>query len=131
MFVGEFRSVLGNEGDVTFLDPSNALDADPHSPLFNTIKAVLKEHDPEATAVPFLLTGGTDAKHVTKLGTRVYGFVPGLFIGANEGRRDHSHDESVSIRSHKWGVLVLYDVVERFVCDLYVLMILHSNSVMW
>src|SRR5436190_5625702 len=115
MFLEELRSALGNEGEITFLDPSNPLEADPHSPLFNTIKAVLKEHDPEATTVPFLLTGGTDAKHVTKLGTRVYGFVPGLFVGANEARRVHSHDERVSIRSLQWGVQVLYEVVEQFV----------------
>ena len=115
MFLEELRSALGNEGEITFLDPSKPHEADPHSPLFNTIKAVLKEHDPEATTVPFLLTGGTDAKHVTKLGTRVYGFVPGLFVGANEARCVHSHDERVSIRSLQWGVRVLYEVVEQFV----------------
>src|SRR6266480_4758673 len=115
MFLEELRSAVENEAEITFLDPSNPLEADPHSPLFNTIKAVLKEHDPEATTVPFLLTGGTDAKHVTKLGTRVYGFVPGLFVGANEARRVHSHDERVSIRSLQWGVRVLYEVVEQFV----------------
>ena len=79
-FLEELRSALGNEAEITLLDPSTPLEADLQSPLFNTIKDVLKEHDPEATAVPFLLTGGTDAKHVTKLGTRVYGFVPGLFV---------------------------------------------------
>ena len=114
MFLEELHSALGNVGEITFLDPSNPLEADPHSPLFNTIKAVLKEHDPEAMTVPFLLTGGTDAKHVTKLGTKVYGFAPGLYVGANEARRVHSHDERVSIRSLQWGVRVLYEVVEQF-----------------
>jgi acetylornithine deacetylase/succinyl-diaminopimelate desuccinylase-like protein len=78
------------------------------------IKDVLKEHDPEARAVPYLLTGGTDAKHVSRLGTRVYGFAPGLYAGEGEGRRVHSHDERVSIRSLQWGVRVLYEVVEHF-----------------
>ena len=114
MFLEELRSALVNEAEITLLDPSTPLEADLQSPLFNTIKGVLKEHDSEATAVPFLLTGGTDAKHVTKLGTKVYGFVPGLFVGANEGRRVHSHDERLSIRSLQWGVRVLYEVVERF-----------------
>ena len=114
MFLEELRSALGHEAEITLLDPSTPLEADLHSPLFNTIMGVLKVHDPEATAVPFLLTGGTDAKHVTKLGTRVYGFVPGLYVGANEGRRVHSHDERVSIRSLQWGVRVLYEVVEQF-----------------
>src|SRR5207237_6989668 len=56
MFLEELRSVLDNEVEITLLDPSTPLEADLHSPLFNTIKSVLKEHDPEATAVPFLLT---------------------------------------------------------------------------
>ncbi len=114
MFLEELHSVLGNEVEITLLDPSTPLEADLQSPLFNTIKDVLKERDPEATAVPFLLTGGTDAKHVTKLGTKVYGFAPGLYAGEGESRRVHSHDERVSVRSLHWGVRVLYEVVERF-----------------
>jgi acetylornithine deacetylase/succinyl-diaminopimelate desuccinylase-like protein len=114
MFLEELRSALGNEAEITLLEPSTPLESDIQSPLFNTIKAVLKEHDPEATAVPFLLTGGTDAKHVTKLGTKVYGFAPGLYAGAGEGRRVHSHDERVSVRSLQWGVRVLYEIVEKF-----------------
>ena len=78
----------------------------------------MHEHDAEATPIPFLLTGGTDAKHVTQLGTKVYGFVPGLYAGAGEGRRVHSHDERVSVRSLQWGVRVLYEVVERFASGL-------------
>jgi len=114
MFLEELRSALGNEMEIGLLDPSTPLEADLQSPLFNTIKDVLKEHDPEATAVPFLLTGGTDAKHVTRLGTKVYGFAPGLYAGEGESRRVHSHDERVSVRSLHWGVRVLYEVVERF-----------------
>lgn len=114
LFLEELRSVLGSEVEITLLDPSPPLEADLQSPLFERIKDVLNEHDPEATAVPYLLTGGTDAKHVAKLGTKVYGFVPGLYAGEGEGRRVHSHDERVSLRSLRWGVRVLYEVVEQF-----------------
>jgi acetylornithine deacetylase/succinyl-diaminopimelate desuccinylase-like protein len=114
MFLEELHSVLGNEAEIALLNPSPPLEADLQSPLFNTIKDVLKERDPEATAIPFLLTGGTDAKHVTNLGTKVYGFAPGLYAGEGESRRVHSHDERVSVRSLQWGVRVLYEVVERF-----------------
>src|SRR5579863_1596043 len=114
MFLEELRSVIDNEAEITLLDPSIPLEADLQSPLFDSIKAVLQEHDPEATVIPFLLTGGTDAKHVTRLGTKVYGFVPGLYAGEGEGRRVHSHDERVNIRSLQWGMRVLYEVVARF-----------------
>ena len=114
MVLEELRAAIGSEAEIEFLEPSEPLEAELQSPLFSTIKEVLKEHDAEATAIPFLLTGGTDAKHVTRLGTRVYGFAPGLYAGAAEGRRVHSHDERVSVRSLQWGVRVLYEVVERF-----------------
>jgi acetylornithine deacetylase/succinyl-diaminopimelate desuccinylase-like protein len=114
MFLEELRASIGDEAEITLLEPSTPLEADLQSPLFNTIKAVLKEHDPQATAVPFLLTGGTDAKHVTHLGTKVYGFAPGLYAGAGEGRRVHSHDERISVNSLQWGGRVLYEVVARF-----------------
>ncbi len=114
MFLEEVRSVIGPEAEIEFLNPSMPLEADLQSPLFEAIKDVLSEYDPQATAIPFLLTGGTDAKHVTRLGTKVYGFVPGLYAGEGEGRRVHSHDERVSVRSLQWGVRVLYEVVKRF-----------------
>jgi acetylornithine deacetylase/succinyl-diaminopimelate desuccinylase-like protein len=114
MFLEELRAVVGPEVEIELLDPSAPLEADLRSPLFSAIEAVLKKHDEEATAIPFLLTGGTDAKHVTKLGTKVYGFVPGLYAGPAEGRRVHSHDERISVHSLQWGMRVLYEVVERF-----------------
>jgi acetylornithine deacetylase/succinyl-diaminopimelate desuccinylase-like protein len=114
LFLEELRPVIGHEAEIEFLDPSVPLEADLQSPLFDTIKAVLREHDPEAVAIPFLLTGGTDAKHVAQLGTKVYGFAPGLYAGEGESRRVHSHDERVSVGSLQWGVRVLYEVVERF-----------------
>jgi acetylornithine deacetylase/succinyl-diaminopimelate desuccinylase-like protein len=118
MVLEELRSMIGSEAEITFLDPSPPLEADLQSPLFSMIKAVLREHDPRAAVIPFLLTGGTDAKHITKLGTKVYGFVPGLYAGAGESRRVHSHDERISVRSLQWGVRVLYEVVERFASGL-------------
>ena len=114
MVLEELQAAIGNEAEISFLDPSLPLEADVQSPLFNTIKDVLKEYDPQASAIPVLLTGGTDAKHVTRLGTKVYGFVPGLYAGMGEARRVHSHDERVSVRSLQWGVRVLYEVVARF-----------------
>lgn len=115
MFLEELRAVIGNEVEITLLEPSIPLEADLQSPLFDIIKEVLKRHDAEAAVIPVLLTGGTDAKHVTQLGTKVYGFVPALYVGEGEGRRVHSHDERVNIQSLQWGMRVFYEVVERFV----------------
>jgi acetylornithine deacetylase/succinyl-diaminopimelate desuccinylase-like protein len=114
MFLEELRAYVPADAEITLLDPSTPLEADLESPLYSTITAVLREHDPQATAIPFLLTGGTDAKAVTQLGTKVYGFIPGLYAGDGEGRRVHSHDERIAVASLQWGVRVLYEVVARF-----------------
>ncbi len=114
MFLEELRAHVPADAEITLLDPSTPLEADLESPLYSAITAVLREHDPQATAIPFLLTGGTDAKAVTRLGTKVYGFIPGLYAGEGEGRRVHSHDERIAVRSLQWGVRVLYEVVARF-----------------
>ncbi|HLI69137.1 MAG TPA: M20/M25/M40 family metallo-hydrolase [Ktedonobacteraceae bacterium] len=111
----ELRAIFGPNCEIEFVDPSIALEADPASPLFETIKEVLSEYAPEATVVPTLLTGGTDAKHVSKLGTRVYGFSPELYSGWNGWNGVHGHDERISVRAMQWGTRVMYEVVERFV----------------
>ncbi len=114
-YLGELQSLLGDDIDLTFIDPSVPLEADPASPLFEVIKTVLKEHAPEATVVPTLLTAGTDAKHVAALGTKIYGFSPELYIAGFDGWSGvHGHDERISIDAMRWGTRVLYEVVAAF-----------------
>jgi acetylornithine deacetylase/succinyl-diaminopimelate desuccinylase-like protein len=115
MFLEEIRSIFGEDADIEFIDPNEALEADPASPLFEVIKGVMREHDAEATVVPTLLVGGTDAQRVAGLGTKVYGFAPEMYLsGLNDWDRIHGHDERINIRSLQWGTRVLYDVVARF-----------------
>ena len=114
-FLGEIRAIFGEDADVEFIDPNEALEADPASPLFEVIKEVVREHDAEATVVPTMLVGGTDAQRVAGLGTKVYGFAPEMYIsGLHDWDRVHGHDERINIRSLQWGTRVLYDVVARF-----------------
>jgi acetylornithine deacetylase/succinyl-diaminopimelate desuccinylase-like protein len=115
MFLEEIRTIFGEDIDVEFIDPDLALEADPASPLFDLIKDVVREHDPEAIVIPTLIVGGTDAQRVAGLGIKVYGFAPEMFIsGLNDWDRIHGHDERINIRSLQWGTHVLYDVVARF-----------------
>lgn len=115
-FSNELRTIFGAEAQIDFFEPSQALEADPASPLFEVIKTVMKEYEPEAPVVPTMLTGGTDAKHVAKLGTKIYGFAPELYVNGDMGWSGiHGHDERISVQSIQWGTRVLYEVVERFV----------------
>lgn len=111
----ELQAIFGPDCEIEFIDPSIALEAEPASPLFEVISDVLRVHAPEATVVPSLLTGGTDAKHVSRLGTKIYGFSPELYIGENGWGGIHGHDERINVRAMQWGTRVLYEVVEKFV----------------
>jgi acetylornithine deacetylase/succinyl-diaminopimelate desuccinylase-like protein len=80
--------------------------------LVDAMVAALKCEDPGAHPVPYMLSGGTDAKAFAKLGIRGFGFAPlklpadldfsGLF---------HGVDERVPVEALRFGVRVL----DRFV----------------
>lgn len=113
-FRKELLQIVGEDAEIELTDSSEPLEVDIEGPMLETIKSVLAERDPGATVVPVMLTGATDAKHVSKLGTRVYGFAPGLYSGPGELSRIHGHDERIAVESLRWGARTLYEVVERF-----------------
>ncbi len=110
----EVRAVVGNEVELEFGPVSPPLESDPASPLFETIRMVLAEHEPGSTLVPGLITGGTDAKRIAPLGIKVYGFVPMRYEGASMTGLAHGHNERISVANLAFGTRVLYDVVSRF-----------------
>jgi acetylornithine deacetylase/succinyl-diaminopimelate desuccinylase-like protein len=76
---------------------------------------VLREHDPQAAPVPFMIPGFTDAFAYARLGAVCYGFVPlRLPPDLPFTRLFHGHDERVPVDGFRWGLRVLYDVVARF-----------------
>ena len=77
-------------------------------PTIDAISGALLAEDPNARAVPYVLSGGTDAKAFARLGIRCYGFIPlqlpptldfaALFHGVNE---------RVPVDSLKFGARVM------------------------
>lgn len=113
-FLGELRTVLDRDYDIEFHRPTmTGIESDPQSPLYDTMVNALKRHDPEAIVLPDLVVGATDARHVTKLGTKVYGFSP-MFDDAAEMDRVHADDERISLRNVGFGTQALYEVVSEF-----------------
>ncbi len=110
----ELRAGIGNNVDIEFGPIYPALESDPNSPLFETIRHAVEEHEKGARLVPGLITGGTDAKSVTQLGTKVLGFVPMRYEGPAMTGLGHNHNERVSVANLEFGTRVLYDVVTRF-----------------
>lgn len=110
----ELRAVVGNDVEIEFGPVYPALESDPDSPLFETIRRVIAEHEQGARLIPGMITGGTDAKNVTRLGAKVYGFVPMRYEGPHMAGLSHNHNERVSVANLEFGTQILYDVVTRF-----------------
>ena len=110
----ELRAVIGNSVEIEFAPLYPALESDPNSPLFETIRKVIEEHAPGARLVPGLITGGTDAKSVTRVGAQVLGFIPMRYEGPTMSGLAHNHNERISVANLEFGTRILYDVVTRF-----------------
>ncbi len=116
--LSELRNVLGKDSHrLKFEIDSETppLEMPTETPLMNVINRVIKRHDPAGIPIPYMLTGATDAKHVSMLGTICYGFSPMKFApGDRFAERVHAHDERVALSALAWGVHVLYDTVFEF-----------------
>jgi acetylornithine deacetylase/succinyl-diaminopimelate desuccinylase-like protein len=109
----ELRQVIGNQVEIEFLDDTPAFETAYTTPLFDAIGRVMARHAPKAPVLPYLVVGATDARHVRKLGTKVYGFSP-MLAPTSELDRVHGHDERISIDNLAFGTRVLYEVVSEF-----------------
>jgi acetylornithine deacetylase/succinyl-diaminopimelate desuccinylase-like protein len=76
--------------------------------LLDAMNAALLAADPEARAVPYMLSGGTDAKAFARLGIRCFGFVPlRLPPELDFAALFHGVDERVPVDALKFGTGVL------------------------
>ncbi len=76
----------------------------------------LARADPDATAVPMMITPGTDAKALAQLRIPCYGFAP-LRLEPDFPFLElfHGHDERVPVSAIGFGLPVLCEVVARYV----------------
>ena len=77
-------------------------------PLVEAMAAALQTEDPGSKAIPYMLSGGTDAKSFFKLGMRCYGFAPlRLPPDLDFASLFHGIDERVPIDALQFGTRVL------------------------
>jgi acetylornithine deacetylase/succinyl-diaminopimelate desuccinylase-like protein len=121
-FLKEIKGALGDlPVEVNWVDGQKspgALESPSEGALYDVIREVMAQHAPDGLLVPFMLTGGTDAKHLEPAGVRVYGFWP-LLEDPNAPSMElvHNHNERISVKNLGFGSRVLYDVVRRFCVD--------------
>jgi len=77
--------------------------------LVEAMGAALRAEDPDARAVPYMLSGGTDGKHFEEtLGVRCFGFAPlRLPPELDFASMFHGVDERVPVESLRFGARVL------------------------
>ena len=82
--------------------------------LTDAMTASLATQDPDAVAVPFMMSGGTDAKAWSRLGMRCFGFAPlRLPPELDFVALFHGVDERVPVESLQFGCRVLDDFLDR------------------
>ncbi len=80
------------------------------APIVRAMSEALKAEDSQAHAVPYMLSGGTDAKSLAGLGIRGYGFVPlKLPPDLDFAALFHGVDERVPVDALRFGVRVLHN----------------------
>jgi acetylornithine deacetylase/succinyl-diaminopimelate desuccinylase-like protein len=114
-FGRRLQELAGDDARVEAVMSLPAVEAPADAPIVDLMRAAVEAADPDAVAVPMMITPGTDAKALSRIGIPTYGFVP-LRLDAGSPFLDlfHAHDERVPLSAIRFGVPVLDDVVRRF-----------------
>jgi acetylornithine deacetylase/succinyl-diaminopimelate desuccinylase-like protein len=115
--LAELRALAGPDIELELVAPSHPPTVSrPDSELFATLAAVVAEHHPGAVAVASVISGFTDAKYWSRLGTLCYGFSP-LRLEPTDGDYTamfHGDDERVPLAGLGAGLRMLADAVARW-----------------
>ncbi|MFF7054381.1 M20/M25/M40 family metallo-hydrolase [Streptomyces griseorubiginosus] len=111
-FLADLDKILGPKVRREDVHSDKAVETTFDGALVDAMQSALVAEDPAAKAIPYMLSGGTDAKSFDELGIRGFGFAPlklppeldfaGMF---------HGVDERVPVDGLKFGVRVL----DRFI----------------
>ncbi|MEU4557759.1 M20/M25/M40 family metallo-hydrolase [Actinoplanes sp. NPDC023936] len=107
-FLAELRDIIGPDIEIEHVHQQSAVETSFDGDLVDAMGAALRAEDPGARTVPYLMSGGTDAKAFATLGIRCFGFAPlRLPPDLNFSALFHGIDERVPTEGLKFGVRVL------------------------
>ena len=102
------RAIVGAGIEVEPVVEDVAIEAPFDTVTVDLMASVLRAEDPAARAVPYMISGGTDAKALTRAGISCYGFSPlRMPADLDYWRLFHGVDERVPIDGLRFGVRVL------------------------
>jgi acetylornithine deacetylase/succinyl-diaminopimelate desuccinylase-like protein len=107
-FFEQVDAVLGPDVRREMVERQTALEHEFEGSLVDAATAALVAEDPGGRPVPYLLSGGTDAKAFSRLGIRSYGFAPlKLPPDLDFAGMFHGVDERVPVDALQFGTRVL------------------------
>jgi acetylornithine deacetylase/succinyl-diaminopimelate desuccinylase-like protein len=102
------RELIGPNVTLEFINHDIAIEAPFDTSTVDLMAQVLRSHDPGARAIPYMISGGTDAKALSKLEIACYGFSPlKMPPDVDYWRLFHGVDERVPVDGLRFGVSVL------------------------
>src|SRR5271165_1068164 len=108
----EFRDTMDEltGPDVTweYVHEEIPLEAPLDAPVMASMTQALLAEDPGSTVVPYCMSGGTDAKHFSRLGMTCYGFTPLVLPeGYDYYAMFHGTDERIPLSALEAGVRIM------------------------
>ncbi len=111
-FISDMRARI-NDPRVT-VELLTTIDDTPASsfttPLFETLRKVIKKHHPAAEVTPMMVPYSTDAPKFRKKGLPAYGFTP-MILNAELLATMHSDEERIPVDQFHMGVRMMFDVI--------------------
>jgi acetylornithine deacetylase/succinyl-diaminopimelate desuccinylase-like protein len=109
------RELVGDDIELVVMHRDVGLENSFDGPLVDAMIGTLKSHDPGAPVLPYLLSGGTDNKALSKLGIKGYGFAPlQLPPELDFPAMFHGVDERVPLDALVFGRRVLADLLLNY-----------------
>ena len=110
--LAQVRELVGDDIEIVVMHRDIGLENPFSGPLVDAMVGSLTRHDPEASVLPYLLSGGTDNKALAKLGVTGYGFAPlQLPPQLDFPAMFHGVDERVPLDALVFGRQVLGDLL--------------------
>jgi acetylornithine deacetylase/succinyl-diaminopimelate desuccinylase-like protein len=106
-FLATLRELAGPQVDIDFITKMPGLETPYDGEMADAMTSSILEEDPDALVAPYLMSGGTDAKHFTEVGMRAFGFAPlRLPAELDFTALFHGVDERVPVDALEFGARV-------------------------
>lgn len=113
--LAEVQRIVGDDIEIESVHSDIGLEVPFSGEAVDAMIASLRRHDPEARVLPYLLSGGTDNKALSKLGIIGYGFAPlRLPADLDFPGMFHGVDERVPLDALDFGHRVLVDLLRTY-----------------